>query len=563
MTRATLDVGRMTGPPLAKKFGVMNAGILPLARYERDLPKTTALRPDSLRVDLSIGKKVGWKGQMVTGSPETLLYDWSELDRLTDALAAQGVRPYYAFCYMPRPLQKNGNWRSAPSELAAWREANRAFAEHHRGKHATLEVYNEPDFREFFVGTREEYLTLYSEGALGMRDGDPDGVVGGPALAFSMDWVDPFLDHVRDHRLPLDFFSFHAIGIPLQDPPSRQVALDRLRTIRAALAARPGFETTEIHLNEYHPYKNTAEGLEKSSSSADLAVELLEDFVAFLDEDDLTLVHWAQLMDSGFGGETFGLLDEEGRVRPAFYAFAAYDDLPVRRIALDVGGSFAGIAGGNASKGGVLIWNRSDRTESLVLEGLPTSFQEFRIDGDVSFEACAETPGLPLVAAHQAGTWSGTLGAKEIVYLRWDDRTSAPPLSATLVRTHYRVSSGHGTFDRRSMSAHVDSGVVGATLTGLPDRIGLQVEAAPGKLALRVDYAIGEGYARSLLVRDGGEAPVPPWGTRRRPSEILERPLRGPGTLDLGAHAPEGWLGGALLTFASDVPALFALQDLR
>ena len=562
MTRATLDVGRMIGPPLAKKFGVMNAGILPLARYERDLPKTVALRPDSLRVDLSIGKKVGWKRQMVTGSADALLYDWSELDRLTEALAAQGVRPYYAFCYMPRPLQKNGNWRSAPSDPDAWREANRAFAEHHRGKHATLEVYNEPDFREFFVGTREEYLTLYSDGAIGMRDGDPDGVVGGPALAFSMDWVDPFLDHVRDHRLPLDFFSFHAIGIPLQDPPSRQVALDRLRTIRAALAARPGFETTEIHLNEYHPYKNTAEGLEKSSSSAELAVELLEDFVAFLDEDDLTLVHWAQLMDSGFGGETFGLLDEDGRVRPAFYAFAAYDDLPARRIALEVDGAFAGVAGGDGSKGGVLIWNRSERAEQVALEGLPRPFQEFRIDDHAPTEARSEAPGLPLIATHPAGTWSGTLGAKEIVYLRWDDRTSAPPSSASLVRTHHRVSSGHGIFDRRTMSAHVDAGLVGATLARLPNRLGLLVEADSGALALRVDYVVGEGYAKSLLVRDGGEAPVPPWGTRRRPTEILDHPLRGLGTLDLGAHAPEGWLGNAILTFASEAPAIFALRDL-
>ena len=464
MTRATLETGKMIGPPLAKKFGVMNAGILPLSRYERDLPRTAALRPDSLRIDLSIGKKVGWKAQMVTGSPSAFAYDWSEIDRLTDALAAQDVRPYYAFCYMPRPLQRNGNWRSPPSDADGWREANRRFAEHHRGTNATLEVYNEPDFREFFVGTREEYLALYAEGAFGMRDGDPDALIGGPALAFSMDWVDPFLDHVRDHRLPLDFFSFHTIGVPLQDPPSREVALGRLRTIRAALAARTGFDATEIHLNEYHPYKNTAEGLEKSTDTAELAAELLDDFTAFLEEADLTYVHWAQLMDSGFGGETFGLLDENGRVRPAFYAFAAYNDLPVRRLALNLSEPFAGMAGGDVAKGGVMIWNRSEVPQSLTLEGIPGPFQEFRISDDAPTEPLLDAPGLPLAAAHEGRTWEATLLPKEIAYLRWDDGTCAAPLSAIVIRTHYRRSTGYAVFDRRSTSAHILEGMVGATL---------------------------------------------------------------------------------------------------
>ena len=561
MNRAILHADRWAEPPLAKKFGVMNAGILPLARYERDLAKTAALRPDSLRVDLSIGKKVGWKAQMVSGTPEELVYDWTELDRLSDALAAQGVRPYYAFCYMPRPLQQNGNWRSPASNAAAWREANRAFAEHHRGRHAVLEAYNEPDFREFFVGTREEYLALYEGAALGMRDGDPEGVVGGPALAFSMDWVDPFLDHVRDRRLPLDFFSFHAIGVPLQDPPSRQVALDRLRTIRAALAARPGFETTEIHLNEYHPYKNTAEGLERPTDSAALATELLEDFVAFLEEDDLTLVHWAQLMDSGFGGETFGLLDEDGRARPAFYAFAAYDALPARRLALDADAPFAGIAGGDAAKGGLLLWNRSEAAAPVAIEGLPQPFEEFRIGDDVPPEPLPGSPGLASVARHKAEAWSTSLGPKEILYLRWDEGASAPPCSAPLSRTHYRASGGHGVFDRRSSSAHLRAALVGATLERLGDRVGLRVEADGGALALRVDYAVGEGYARSLVIRDGGEMPVPPWGTRRRPTETLDRPLRGGGTIELAAHAPEGWRGRATLSFWSETRALFALED--
>ena len=47
------------------------------------------------------------------------------------------------------------------------------------------EVGNEPDNRDFFIGGRDAYLNLYRLGSKAIRDGDPDAVVGGPALAFS------------------------------------------------------------------------------------------------------------------------------------------------------------------------------------------------------------------------------------------------------------------------------------------------------------------------------------------------------------------------------------------
>ena len=561
MIRITVHPDVPAGPPLVKKFSVMNAGILPLARYQRDLGMAAALGLPSLRIDLSIGKKVGWKRQFVEGTAERPEYDWAELDVLTDRLTAMGIRPCYAFCYMPKPLQQHGNWRSPPSDLASWREVNRAFAEHHRGRGTLLEVYNEPDFREFFVGTRDEYFDLYREGARGMRDGDPDASIGGPALAFSTEWIAPFLDAIPGEDVPLDFFSFHTINVPLQAPSTRDVAFARLQEVREALAARRRFDTTEIHLNEYHPTKSTAGGLETPSDSLELAVTLLQDFEAFLEEGDLSGVHWAQLMDSGFGGETFGLIDEFGNARPAFYAFGIYNDMPIGRCKVELDGPLGALAARDGDRFGIVVWNASAEPQEVDLS-LPVECAEFfRVDHSVPIQPDSAPPGLP----PGKSVWNGRLGPWEIVYLR-----TGPAVEVdlpTLLRTHHRwpgrcrdqahydVRSGRFDFSGRAE--------VGASFRDLPPTLNVRIDA--GCRGIRVDFEVGEGYVKSVAFVDG-ETPrahdALAWGTKRRPTTV--RSIHD--SLDLRAVAPEGWAGSAILTpigSAGSGPASARLLGLR
>lgn len=241
--------------PLSKaKFGVFNSGMVRPDHYARDMHLYDEVHPDSLRVDLGWGARfIGWKTQPVGGSADRLTYDFSETDRVATLLRDHGVPAYWSYCYTPTPLQvRRGNFRTLPTDLDAWASVLRTMAEHYRtfpggNPVGYQEVGNEPDNRDFFTAGRDAYLDLYRRGSKAIRDGDPDAVVGGPALAFSSDWVDPFLDSVVRDRSPLDFYSFHYYpGVPYSVPDLDGV----IRQMRDALQRRPALRTAEMHLNE-------------------------------------------------------------------------------------------------------------------------------------------------------------------------------------------------------------------------------------------------------------------------------------------------------------------------
>jgi hypothetical protein len=77
------------------------------------------------------------------------------------------------------------------------------------------EIWNEPDLAaQFWTGTPEQYYLLYEEAARAIKQFNPKLKVGGPACtgALREAYVEGFLAYCRDHRVPLDFFSWHSYG---------------------------------------------------------------------------------------------------------------------------------------------------------------------------------------------------------------------------------------------------------------------------------------------------------------------------------------------------------------
>jgi xylan 1,4-beta-xylosidase len=137
-----------------------------------------------------------------------------------------------------------------------------------------------------------------------------------------------------------------------------------------------------------------------------------------------------------------------------------------------------------------------------------------------------------------------------------------------------RAARSWSDFDRRTWTARL--GMAGETRA--EERMGVVVEGLPGRLevsvetggdlrrlgpnsllGLRIDYGVGTGYARSVLVHGpcgtapdlhdpARDAPVP-WGTRRTEDRVVA--VMDLSRFDLlpGEHAPEGWTGRALITF--------------
>lgn len=575
-------------PPLVKKFGLMNSGIVPLARYQRDISKLALLRAQSFRVDLSIGKQL-WLGNLIGGSASAIRYDWSEIDQLSHALDRIGTPACWSFCYVPRPFQGADGWRGFPTDLFKWAQTAEVFTRHFRQEKlraAYYEVWNEPDNPEFFRGTRNQYFEMYRAAAIAMRKGDPDALVGGPGLAYSLNWIAPFVEFVKKNHLPLDFFSYHSVGGSDTDPPKEEFALTGLQTIRRALATNPYFNTTEIHLNEYNPYDSEKSHLTDQPA---LAARMLSDFELFLNWTDVTAINWAQFSDPGVV-DRYGLLDVNGQPKPAYGAFAIYADMPIDRV--KVTGASAGspircMASLTNGKACAVLWNTQPSAQTVAVRMEHVRFSNgraeiYRIDqmhsaiGIASAGRVALAPFLAQRIAGKTFQWRGQIPGNSVVYLKLLDANAPPAFSTKRVGRivsirHFFASRAGGTeyafFDRSSRVARLGMGdapqspaVLAVTLDRLPKslRVSCTENTPPargkgGQLFIRIDYHTPRGYARAVQFTNGNDkAPnpfTPPWGTKRPADNATLFKRRQHTQLQLANFAPPDWDGQAIITF--------------
>jgi xylan 1,4-beta-xylosidase len=595
--KITADFAVPVDNPLVKtKFGVYNSGVVPLSHYERDIPLFDEVHPDSLRVDLAWGTRwAGWKTPPVSGTAEQPVYDFGEMDRIATLLNEKNVTPFWSYCYVPLPVQNQSDgYRSVPTEMGVWGKILGDYAHHAKqggpltsvGHH---EIYNEPDNGDFFRGKESDYLAMYDSGANALRAADPDGKIGGPALAFSDAWVAPFLDHVVEKRLPLDFFSFHFYpGVPYHAHDIRGV----VEMVRGQLAARPSLATTEAALDEYNAYPiDYPEGGRQDHFV--LASALLHNYQFFLTQPWLTAVHWAQFMDTG-GGNWSGMISLDGHRKAVFNAYLIYSRMPVDRRQVSLAGpeGLEGMASADAHRAGLVFWNRTgqEQTAQISLAHLPVTHGHLRVFRiDASHASWGDDPAnerlLPIETRpldhSRTQDWTGAIPDGGVVYLEADDDTGhsdlAPNQVAKVIRTlHYypdRAKTAYADFDDKTWIARLGMGLetsaeatVGATAEGLPPILSVSAQSdgrlvkqdPDSLLAVRLDYQVGAVYTKSVLFHGklhGSDlydphrrAPMP-WGTQRQPNLAVR--VRDFSQFQIAPHtyAPPGWIGRVQITF--------------
>lgn len=583
--------------PLTKsKFGGFNSGIVNLPQYRRDIGLFDEVRLPSLRIDLGWGARwAGWARQPVTGTAGAIHYDFEEMDGIAELLNQHGVLPYWSYCYIPEPLQaRPGDYRAPDTNhISAWGDILAEFAKRSREGRQKIgyhEIYNEPDNRDFFRGSLEDYLKLYREGSRRIRQADPDAVVGGPAVAFTDAWVAPFLDFVERENLPLDFYSFHFYPtVPYKSHDIAGVVAD----MRRELARHPRFATTEMHLNEYNSYRiDYPKGGRQDHYP--LASALLHDYLFFLSQPDLTHVNWAQFMDSGHGNFS-GMISIEGRRKAVFNAAALYARMPVDRRQLVIKGSpdIEGMASADKHTAGVLLWNRSgaDQSLSVGLRRAPFSrgrLRVYRIDaahGSWGDDPAAERL-LPIETRSGIRTgkfnWTGSLPTDGVVYLELDDESGVSEFQPVRVARVVRVFRSHpnrytksyADFDRGTWTARLGMSTesqaleqIGVLADQWPPRLKVLVQVdgslrkldANSLLGVRLDYEVGTNYTSSVLFHGPSgrgpdlydpkrDAPMF-WGTQRpADGQVAVKALEG-FEIEPSRYAPGGWTGRAVVTF--------------
>lgn len=314
----------------------------------------------------------------------TYYFDLPDTDWI-EPILAQGGQVNLGYCYMPQALGSGA--KGPPANYDAWEEFNYQWALHFNNKYGItyFEIWNEPDFGEFFSGSQSDYFKMYEYAVKGIRRAVPQAKVGGPALAGDMNWVAPFLDFIIANKLPVNFISYHAQDNGYNDSEYYQ----RYQSIVNALQAR-GMDSVEVHLNEFSYEISPATG--SSYDRSQCAAWYAGTFKHILMNMPRLARFNKTIIDNGSGDgrwENNGLIDYDGTPKAKFNVFKMYAMMPFSGVSCQISDSLGGMAAVGDSSLGLMLWNKNNSSAALnlIINNLPfdaDSIQIFLIDAEHS-----------------------------------------------------------------------------------------------------------------------------------------------------------------------------------
>ncbi len=164
-----------------------------------------------------------------------------------------------------------------------------------------VEIWNEPNWSNFIMGTKQAYFDLYNTAARRIHRDYPGVIVGGPCVTgadpHAGEWMDAFMDECGDET---DALIYHVYG---QSP--EQMVSDFRRWVEE-FRTRPGKERARLMLTETDQWIH---GWPKVQY-------ILERQFRFIDISDLLMSvhHFCCLAYREAGNYTFGIVDENGAV---------------------------------------------------------------------------------------------------------------------------------------------------------------------------------------------------------------------------------------------------------
>jgi xylan 1,4-beta-xylosidase len=275
-------------------------------------------------------------------------YNFQYIDSLYDALLALHIRPFVELSFMPAALASGTQtvfWYRAnitpPKSMAKWDGLIRALITHWMQRYGEdeiskwyFEVWNEPDLKIFFAGSREQYVQLYTATATTIRSVCPQCRVGGPASA-TEPMVKDFLQYVGGHHVPVDFISTHVYATKsgFVDPATGAVStifdtspdaiISHMRESREDIANSP-LPHLQLHYTEWGSSWTSVDPLHDQYLQASFILDKVRDASPLVNS-----MSWWTFTDifeergprftPFYGG--FGLLNYESIRKASFFAY--------------------------------------------------------------------------------------------------------------------------------------------------------------------------------------------------------------------------------------------------
>jgi xylan 1,4-beta-xylosidase len=299
--------------------------------------------------------------QAAVSANDPSIYNFNYVDQIYDGLLDNGVRPYVELSFMPRKLASDPNglhpfWYhpvvSPPKDYADWDAMIRAFAQHLVTRYGIdevatwkFEVWNEPNL-DFWGGNPRQstYFDLYDHTARAIKSVSSRLQVGGPSTAQAA-WVTPFLAHVHEANVPIDFVSTHVYANDTAHDvfgtndtiPRDQMVYRAVRKVHDQIAAS-AFPHLPLIFSEY----NASYANEPNITDSVYMGPWLANTIRLCDGLAENMAYWSfsdVFEEQGvvrtpfYGG--YGLIAADSIPKPALNIFRALHKLGDHRIAVD------------------------------------------------------------------------------------------------------------------------------------------------------------------------------------------------------------------------------------
>jgi xylan 1,4-beta-xylosidase len=270
------------------------------------------------------------------------LYSFFNADRIWDYLLSIGMKPFIELSFMPGALA-SGNTTvfhykgnvTPPKSYADWAQLIHKLVAHWVDQYGVeevrawfFEVWNEPNLKEFWTGSQDDYFKLYRYTVEAIKGVDPLLRVGGPATAKN-EWITEFLDFCEQNRLPADFVSTHhypndALWSQEQDTET-QLAHGRRSLLRDwAQEVQHGARGRPVYYTEWNASSNPRYPLHDEPYAAAFAIKTVMEMNGLV--DCYSFWTFSDIFEENYfpsvpfhGG--FGLLNLHGIAKPTYRAF--------------------------------------------------------------------------------------------------------------------------------------------------------------------------------------------------------------------------------------------------
>ncbi|WP_343222223.1 GH39 family glycosyl hydrolase [Novosphingobium profundi] len=355
-----------------------------------------------------------------------IVYDWTGIDRLYDALLAKNIRPFVELGWTPAALRTSDlqlfYWKGNTShpQPDKWRALVAAFITHLRARYGAEEVrgwyfelWNEPNLDGFWEhADQDAYFALYADTVRTIKAIDPALRVGGPATAGAA-WVPEFLAYASAHALPVDFVATHTYGVEggfldeegKQDTrlsPSPDAVVGDVRKVRAEIEAS-AFPGIPLFFTEWSTSYTPRDFVHDSYVSAPYILSKLAGAKGFAQG----MSYWAysDLFEEPGPPPTpfhggFGLMNREGIRKPAWFAYKYLHALRGDTLAVD---DPEAIVTREGQRLAALVWDWQQPVQDVSNKPFFTRLVPARASRTVHFAFAHLAPGTYRLQVHRTG----------------------------------------------------------------------------------------------------------------------------------------------------------------